>query len=84
MTFLGWRINTRLFNTALPSEKAPAWTAKINATQKNRKRVTYKDLQTLIDKFNRVCFIIPDTRHIMNNLQGMEILAKFKKKVKLS
>ena len=84
ITFLGWRINTRLFNIALPLEKVTPWTAEVKAMQKNRKRATSKDLQILIDKFNHAYFIIPDVRHFMNNLKKMETLAKFRKKVKLS
>ena len=69
LTFLGWRINIRLFNIALPREKVTAWTAEIKAMQKNRKRDTLKDLPILIGKLNHVCFIIPDARNFMNNLK---------------
>ena len=56
------------FNIALTHKKATAWAAKIKAMQKNRKKIIAKDLQTLIDMLNHVCFVILDAMHFMNNL----------------
>ena len=83
ITFLGWKVNTRLFNISLTPEKATAWSNEVKALI-DKRTVTAKELSQLIGKLNHVCFIIPDARHFMNNLRKMEKLATYKHKVKLS
>ena len=84
ITFLGWKVNTRLLTVALPSPKAAAWRAEIDQVLLESRAVKFARLQSLIGKLGHVCFIIPDARHFMNNLRRMEHLARFKKRVKLS
>ena len=72
ITLLGWCINTHLLTNALTHEKATAWAAEIKTMQKNKRKIKAKDLQTLIGKLNRVCFVISDAMHFMNNLRKME------------
>ena len=83
ITFIGWLINTRRFIIALPPDKWIAWSADIRPLN-DKRTVTYKESSTLISKLNHICFIIPDARYFMNNLQKMEALAQRKKKVKFS
>ena len=72
--FLGWKINTRTLNIALPTEKWIAWTAEINSLQK-KKKATYHVLSTLTGKLNHIYFIIHDACHFMNNLRRAETTA---------
>jgi len=81
--FLGWLIDTRSFQIALPIEKWVAWSNSIRE-MKAKKFVTYEDLASLIGKLNHVCYIIPDARHFMNNLRKMESIARRRPKVKLT
>ena len=75
--FLGWQIDTRRFTVALPIEKWKAWSAQIEML-KIKKKLSYKELSSLIGRLNHVCFVIPDARHFMNNLRKMESIAKRK------
>ena len=82
ITFLVWMVDTRQFISALPIEKWKAWSNSISESI-NKRKVTYKELSTLIGKLNHVCFVIPDARHFMRNLRKVEAIARRKGCVKL-
>ena len=69
--FLGWEINTRTFEIALPDDKYKAWSAQITKIE-NAKTATYAQMSKLIGRLNHVAFIIPAGRHFMNRLRRIE------------
>ena len=69
--FLGWLINTRTFQIALPDDKYKAWSSQIEEII-NSKRVSHDTISTTIGRLNHVAFIIPAARHFMNRLRRLE------------
>ena len=65
---LGWEIRTRDLKVALPYDKHLAWredlVAMINAT-----RVTRKELESMIGRLNHASFLIPLSRHFLNEIR---------------
>ena len=71
IVFLGWLINTRLFQISLPKDKAAAWIKSIVEIL-NKKSAGYKELATLVGRLNHVCYIIPAARHFINRIRRVQ------------
>jgi len=65
---LGWEIRTRCFTVALPNDKHLAWrgdlVAMIQAGQVSR-----KGLESMIGRLNHASFVIPLSRHFLNEIR---------------
>lgn len=68
IVFLGWLINTRLFQISLPIDKAAAWIKSIVEIL-NKRSAGFKELATLVGRLNHVCYIIPAARHFINRIR---------------
>jgi hypothetical protein len=64
---LGWTLDTRRLLVILPDDKFIAWTNDTNEILANN-RVTFKELESIIGRFNHVSFLIPLSRHFIVRL----------------
>lgn len=66
-TILGWVVNTRKLLISLPTDKHKKWTADIEKNIES-KRISHKQLESLIGRLNHVAGILPMFRHFLGRL----------------
>jgi hypothetical protein len=65
---LGWEIRTRDLKVALPFDKHLAWREDLEAMIK-AKRVSRKELESMVGRLNHASFLIPLSRHFLNEIR---------------
>jgi hypothetical protein len=65
---LGWEIRTRDLKVALPYDKHLAWREDL-VTIIRAGKVTRKDLESMIGRLNHASFLIPLSRHFLNEIR---------------
>ncbi len=65
---LGWEIRTRDLKVALPYDKHLAWRQDLVALI-NASRASRKELESMIGRLNHASFLIPLSRHFLNELR---------------
>ena len=67
--FLGWLLDSRLFLTQLPRYKGNDWMKEITDLLGGRIPFSSGDVESLIGKLNHAGFIIPSSRHFLNQIR---------------
>ena len=65
---LGWEIRTRDLKVALPHDKHLAWREDLVAMIRAG-RVSRKELESMIGRLNHASFLIPLSRHFLNEIR---------------
>ncbi|KAI2490833.1 hypothetical protein MHU86_23743 [Fragilaria crotonensis] len=69
---LGWRLNTRLLEISLPTDKYLAWSEDVRKLRADG-HCQVKELETLVGRLNHTAYIIPNSRHFMSRIRrGLE------------
>ena len=68
---LGWHINTRKLQIALPNDKYMAWVTSIKTIIKE-KGCLQEEMETLIGQLNHAAYILPMTRHFLSRLRALK------------
>ena len=69
---LGWSINLRLLIIALPRDKYLVWSQDISLVIKSKK-ITYKDLDTIVGRLNHAAQALPLARYFLNRIRRAAI-----------
>ena len=72
-TVLGWRLNRRRLEIALPSDKYGAWLADIRSVRE-AERCSHAALETLVGRLNHTAYALPNARHFLSRIR--EILER--------
>jgi hypothetical protein len=67
---LGWLLNTRLLTIALPKKKANYWLEELKNVMIS-KRISYKNLETLVGRLNHAAAACPLFRYFLNRLRNL-------------
>ena len=67
-TVLGWTINTRSLEIALPSDKYHAWLEDIRIVRQSG-RCSYAALETLVGRLNHTAYVLPNARHFLSRIR---------------
>ena len=65
---LGWRLNTRLLEISLPTNKYLAWSEDVRQLRATG-QCQVKELETLVGRLNHTAYITPNSRHFMSRIQ---------------
>ena len=65
---LGWRIDTRRLEVALPDDKFDAWMVDIE-TAKSGARIGRKELEQLLGRLNHTAYVLPISRHFLSRIR---------------
>jgi len=66
---LGWEVNTRLLQVALPDDKYRAWTDDLDNVIAKRGG-NRRELESLVGRLNHSAFLIPLSRHFLNEIRS--------------
>ena len=66
---LGWEIRTRPFEVALPFDKYKAWQDDLDQVIQSR-NATQQETESLIGRLNHASFLIPLSRHFLNEIRA--------------
>ncbi len=79
-TVLGWRVDTRRLEIALPTDKYKAWTADIGRIRSSG-NCTHQELETLVGRLNHTAYVLPNARHFLSRIRnGIEAGTKSNKR----
>eukprot|EP00957_Ditylum_brightwellii_P035348 2681062-Ditylum_brightwellii.AAC.1 len=67
--FLGWFMDSPLFQVQLPRYKDDVWSKEVIKLLRGLKPFILEDIKLLIGKLNRAGFIIPLSRHFLNRIR---------------
>jgi len=67
---LGWVLNTRLLTIALPKKKANYWLEELKNVMVSKK-ISYKNLETLVGRLNHAAAACPLFRYFLNRLRNL-------------
>lgn len=82
--FLGWLLNTRKLSLALPEDKFLSWNRDRSDKIKSRK-ATLKEIDTIVGRFYHSSYVVPLSRHFLNQIRfRLELCGKIKKGQHLS
>ncbi|KAI2498100.1 hypothetical protein MHU86_16410 [Fragilaria crotonensis] len=68
-TVLGWRLDTRRLEIALPKDKYVAWLGDIKKIR-GISGCTHAELETLVGRLNHTAYILPNARHFLNRIRA--------------
>ncbi len=73
---LGWRLDTRRFESTFPEDKCKAWTGYVNQLFRDG-HCGAKELETLVGRLNRTAYIMTNARHFISRIRkGLESNSK--------
>jgi hypothetical protein len=68
-TVLGWKLDTRRLEIALPNDKYVAWLADINSVRKSG-ICSHAALETLVGRLNHTAYVLPNARHFLSRIRA--------------